>query len=570
MPKFGRLPEVAAALALAAFGCTGQVPGGEPPETDPGTGGVGQGGKGPGGGGAGGGNVAPGDPGHAVFRRLSRTEYNNTIRDLLGDTSNPANAFSPDLEVGRSGYRGAGSVATNDASDLLTVTEKLADDASKRLDQLMPCKPLPTDAAAQDTCAKQFVTAFGKRAFRRPLTADENAGLAGFYAGQRTGGLDFPNSMRMLISAILLSPQFLYRWEVPAKGQLRDGNLVRYSSYEMASRLSYLFWASMPDDTAFALADKNKLGTLDEIEAESRRLLKDPKAKEAISDFFTQWLRTTELATTPKDDKVYPSFTPELARSMMAETASFVGNAVIDGDGKLSTIFTSASSFVDANLAKLYNQPGVTGTTLVPATLNAAERGGILTQGSFLAQHASSDESNPVRRGKLVADRVLCVEPPPPPDVVPDIEKPMPNVSVRERFEKHDINPCAAACHKLFDPIGYAFENYNGIGAYQTQDGGKAVNATGTIKMDGKDVPFKNALELGARFGESKQVADCMARQFLRYSLRRKEDAGDEPSLSAALGAASKQSNNLRELLVAFTKTRAFTHRTPSIGEVLP
>jgi hypothetical protein len=508
-------------------------------------------------------------PGHATFRRLSRFEYNNTVRDLLGDTTAPANGFPPDSDSAKSGYLVGGAVAHADASHLLEASEALADAASLKLDTLMPCKPLPTAAADQDTCAKTFILQWGKRAFRRPLTPDEVAGLNGFYAAQRAANPgDFPGAVRMVISAVLMSPQFLYRWEVTPKTAIREGALVRYNSWEMASRLSYLVWGSMPDDAGFMLAEKNQLSTADQIDAEVRRLLKDPRSKAAIADFFTQWLGVTDIKAAAKDTKVYMAFTNELANSMFAETAAFAANAVIDGDGKLSTIFTSSDSFIDANLGKLYGMAGVTATTVAPAKLNANERAGILTQASFLTVHASSDESNPVKRGKLIADRIVCTEPLPPPDVVPQVKDPAPNISVRERFEMHDKDPCAAACHLMFDPIGYAFENYNGIGAYQTMDGGKAVNATGQIELDKTMKVFKNALELQAHFAQSKQVSDCMGRQFLRYALRRRETTGDEVSLASALTTFGKTSN-LRELIVALTKTRVFTHRTPSMGEVL-
>jgi hypothetical protein len=254
---------------------------------------------------------------------------------------------------------------------------------------------------------------------------------------------------------------------------------------------------------------------------------------------------------------------------MIAESAAFAANAVIDGDGKLNTIFTSTSTFLDANLAKLYGVAGVTSPMLVPAQLNPAQRSGILTQASFLAYHASADETNPVKRGKLIADRVLCIETPLPPDDVPDPKQPAPNLSVRERFAEHSMNPCAFACHNVLDPLGFAFENYTGIGAWQTMDGGKPVDASGTIKLDGQPKSFKNGLEFVALLGQSKQVGDCMARQFLRYALRRKETPGDEASLAAALAASAKQQFNLRELIVGLTRTRSFTHRTPSLGEVL-
>jgi Protein of unknown function (DUF1592)/Protein of unknown function (DUF1588)/Protein of unknown function (DUF1595)/Protein of unknown function (DUF1585)/Protein of unknown function (DUF1587) len=574
MPRFGRFPKLLAATALIGLGCTGEIS----TENRAGTGSGGPGvGPGPGsgggsgsGGGAGPGAQAPGDLGRAVFRRFNRTEYNNTIRDLLGDTSRPATAFAADQDSARSGYFVGGAIANADASHLLEATEQLAANAMKRLPELLPCKSLPAAAPDQDRCAQQFIAQFGKRAFRRPLSQEEVAGFTDFYSGQRSAGVDFPNAMRLTLSAFLLSPQFLYRWEVTPQTAIREGSLVRYNPYEIASRLSYLIWASMPDEAAFALADQNKLATPDQIEAEARRLLQDPRAKDAVADFFTQWLEVSDLRTVPKDAKVYPTYTAELAQAMVAESATFAATNVIEGDGKLSTVFTSSRGFVDANLARLYGVSGVTGTALTGTDLDPTQRGGILTQASFLAQHASSDESNPTRRGKILTDRVICVDIPLPPDDVPDPKPPAPNLSVRERFDEHSKNPCATACHSVMDPLGFAFENYDGIGAYQTTDGGKPVDATGSIELDGQKKRFANAIELGKHLGASRQVAECMARQFLRYALRRKETPGDQPSLAAAAEAFGKESGNLRELIVALTKTRAFTHRTPSTGEVLP
>jgi hypothetical protein len=255
---------------------------------------------------------------------------------------------------------------------------------------------------------------------------------------------------------------------------------------------------------------------------------------------------------------------------MYQETAAFAASTVIDGDAKLSTVFTSTNSFVDGNLAAIYGLQGVTGKTMVPMALNPAQRSGILTQASFLTQFANPDETNPVRRGKQIATRVICTEPPPPPDNVPNPQPPAPNLSVRDRFTAHDTNPCAQGCHTLLDPIGFAFENYNGIGAWQTVDGMKPVDSSGRIPVDGAVKPFKNALELEAILGQSPQVADCMARQFLRYALRRQETPGDAASLAAAEATFAKQQNNIRELIVALTRSHSFTHRTPSLGEVLP
>jgi hypothetical protein len=582
MPRSRRFPRLAAAAALVGLSCTGEIssrgPGGpaSPPPGGPSAPGErpgNPGGAGPGNSGGGGvqpGGQTPGELGRAVFRRLSRLEYNNTIRDLLGDTSRPASGFAADQESARSGFFAGGVVAGTDASQLLDATEAMAANAMKRLPELLPCKALPAAAADQDQCARQFIAQFGRRAFRRPLSQDEVTGLTDFYAAQRSGGQDFPNSMRLVLSAMLLSPQFLYRWEVTPQTAIREGNVVRHNPWEVASRLSYLIWASMPDDAAFALAEQNKLNTPDQIEAEARRMLKDPRARDAISDFFTQWLGVTDLRSVPKDGKVYPDYTADLAGAMVAETAAFAAETVIAGDGKLSTIFTSNRGFPDGALAKLYGVTGVTGTAPTPVELDKAQRGGILTQASFLAEHASADESNPTRRGKVMADRVVCIEIPLPPDDVPDPKPPAPNLSVRERFDEHSKNPCAFACHSVMDPLGFAFENYNGIGAYQTMDGGKPVDASGSIELDGQKKAFANALDLGKHLGASQQVADCMTRQYLRYALRRKETAGDQTSLAAAGEAFAKQGFDLRELIVALTRTRAFTHRTLSTGEVLP
>jgi hypothetical protein len=506
-------------------------------------------------------------PGTGVFRRLSRTEYNNTVRDLLGDTTKPADKFAPDLEAGHSGFKVGGTVAHADAGQLLAAAEAMGTAAMGRLAQLLPCKSVPTGAAEQDACAKDFIAQFGKRAFRRPLTADESGKLNEYYTSTRAG-TDFPNSMRLLISAFLLSPQFVYRWEVTPKAVVKDGGLVRHNSFEMASRLSYLLWATMPDDKAFELADKNQINSPEQIESEARRLLQDPKAKQAIADFFVQWLGVTDLDQSPKDDMVYPNY-KDLLASMIAETAAFAANAVLEGEGKMSTVFSSNKSFVDAKLAKLYGVSGVTGDALAPVDLPAGERGGILTQAAWLFGHASANESSPPKRGKQLADKVVCFPIASPPDDVPDPKPPAPNLSVRDRFEEHGKQACAAACHQIIDPLGFAFEHYNGIGGYQAMDGGKPVNASGKIQLDGKERSFKDAVEFGKILGESNQVAGCMARQFLRYGLRRSETLGDEASIAAAVGAFSSKGNNLRELIVGLTKSRSFTHRTPSNGEVL-
>jgi Protein of unknown function (DUF1592)/Protein of unknown function (DUF1588)/Protein of unknown function (DUF1595)/Protein of unknown function (DUF1587)/Protein of unknown function (DUF1585) len=512
------------------------------------------------------------EPGEAVFRRLTRVEYNNTVRDLLGDSSSPADAFPGDTQSANSGFGKGGLVAGVDAGRIFEATERLATEAvTKRLGTLLPCGTPPAAAADQSKCAQDFIAQFGRRAYRRPLAQEESAVLLELYEKQRTETrLDFPNAIRVVLSAMLMSPNFLYRWELAPKAAVRDGAFVRFNSYEMASRLSYLLWASMPDEGLFAAAAANKLSTPDQIEVEARRMLKDSKMVDTLAEFFVQWLDATGLPELRKSPELYRSFTPELAQAMMNETREFAGDLLMKGDGRLQTLLTSSKSFVDAGLAGVYKAPALTGTGFQPASLNEAQRAGILTQAAFLTVHAKADETNPIARGRTLVDRLLCRELPPIPDNIPDPRPPAEGVTTRERFADHGTNPCAFACHSVMDPLGFAFENYDAIGAWRTIDYGKPVDASGTVTIDGTPVVFNNAVELTRHLATSTEVQDCMARQWFRYALRKKERPGDEPSLRWAQDIFRKSEGDLRELIVSLTKTRSFTHRTASMGEILP
>jgi hypothetical protein len=247
---------------------------------------------------------------------------------------------------------------------------------------------------------------------------------------------------------------------------------------------------------------------------------------------------------------------------MLAETAAFA-NDVYGSGGGLDRLLTSTVAVGDPALAKLY------GTT-AGGTPDPAQRAGILTQASFLAMHANAGETNPVRRGAVVLRRLLCNDIQPPVNMdVGQPKMPAPGLTTRQRFAEHAMNPCAS-CHRLTDPIGFAFENYDAVGAWRTSEQGQQVDASGTLTLDGGSITFKNAVELARGLAKSSEVRDCMATQWLRYFLRRNEGDGDTASLQAARAAFAKSSYDLRELLVALTGTRAFTHRSPSPGEVLP
>jgi hypothetical protein len=433
----------------------------------------------------------------------------------------------------------------------------------------VPCKGVPAAAADQDRCAQQFIVQFGRRAYRRPLTPDEIKALGDYYDQQRRQlAQDFPGGIRMLITAMLMSPKFLYHWELAPAAAIKDGAFVRYNPHEMASRLSYLLYASMPDEPLFAAADAAKLARPDEIEQQARRMLKDPRARDAVADFFIQWLGIAQLPDMIKDTTLFKDYGLPLVQAMIAESRDFVANLMVGGDGKLTTLLTSSSSYINPALAALYKVPAVSAAG--PTALDGRQRAGILTQASFLAAHATAAESHPVRRGKMVADRLLCQDLPLPPDNVPDPKPAAPDLPTRQRYAEHGAAPCATACHSIIDPLGFAFENYDAVGGYRTTDGGQPVDATGVVQLGGQTRAFANAIELVGLLAQSDEVRGCMGAQWLRYALRRQEGPGDAASLASAQEAFRKSSYDIRELIVGLVRTHAFTHRTASMGEILP
>ena len=566
------------AVALLLSGCTGNImdrsgpgAGGDDPSS-PGSGGPGAP-SGPSAPGVGGRPPAPVNsaPGESQLRRLTVLEYRNTIRDLLGVTDA---LMMPDLagdqQARTSGYTTGAAITTpSDARKLLEGTDKLVGAAMPTLATQVPCLK---EAAAAETCARQFIVQFGRRAFRRPLVDEEVTRWLGLYNAQRdpSVGASFTEAIRGVTVALLQSPNFLYRRELAPGAAIKEGSFVRFNSYEMASRLSYSFWATMPDSRLFDLAEANKLQTVQAIQQEARRLLVDPKAKEVYTDFATQWLNLAQIVSAQKATEL--NFTPEVGKAMLAETGAFLADIFMapNANGRMEQLFTSNRTYADATLAGIYGVQPPGGSELAPVTLDPKQRAGVFTQLGFLTMHGESAGSFPVRRGAEILRRVLCHEVDVPPDMeIPEIKPPSPGQTTRQRFEEHSKNACAS-CHLLFDPLGFAFENYDGIGRYRTTDNGQPVDSSGTLTLPSATLKFKDAIELMPQLAATEEVRACMATQFMRYLLRREETKGDMPSLEAVQKTFRDSSHDLRELLVAIVSSDAFTRRTPAAGEVLP
>jgi hypothetical protein len=510
------------------------------------------------------GAIDPNAAGPMPLLRLSRREYNNTVRDLLGDATNQANGFASDRES-EFLFRRGGLVATKDLEDIKDAAATIAASVEAKVPTLAPC-PM---GMAEDACAKKFAGTFGLRAYRRPVATEEVDRLMALYTAGRTElMLNYAGAIRLMVEGMLQAPAFLYHWELGSGAPVVEGQVVKLNHYEVASRLSYFVWGSMPDPVLFEAAAAGKLGTQAEIEAQARRLLGDARGKETVSAFAEEWLNLDQVAERPKDPTLYPEFKDDLKAAMTAEMRTFIANIVFDGDGKMGSLLTATNSFVNQPLAAVYGIKGVTGADLKPTMLDGAQRAGLLTRAGFLTVTGATDGSHPAKRGRRVYERLLCGELPPPPPVVPPPKPASAGGTTRERFTEHDTNPCAGACHEIMDKIGFAFENFDGIGKYRTTDNGGAVDATGSIELDGKRQPFANALELSSMLAKSPLVASCFAKQWLRYAFKRTDTEGDRGSLEGITTSFTK-SNSVADLLVSVAGSRSFRYRTPGNGEKL-
>jgi hypothetical protein len=537
--------------AIAVGGCTGTVGQGLPadPNLPPGE-------RPPG--------APPTTPGAAIaetpaatpLRRLTRAQYNNTVRDLLGLTGDFGATFAGDDDAG--GFRSniVSPVSEPQVESYYRSAEELASRAvAAGLARLAPCPAGKADTA----CGEDFVRNFGKRAFRRPLTQEEVDRYSKVYQAGRGPAGDLGAGVTLVITALLQSPHFLYLPEVGDAGA-REKDLLPLDGYEVAARLSYFLLGSMPDDELFAAAETRALRTQEQIATHARRLLKSPRARDTVVSFFTQWLEVTELPSVDKDAMLFPEFTPQLRAAMRDEIADFADHVVRVGDGKLQTLLTSALSFPSAPLLPIYGLSGKPAAAGAPVELPRDQRAGLLTLAGIMSVYAHPDQTGPVGRGYMVSDKLLCITPPPAPDNVNAmLPPPDPAITTRERLERHRVDPACSTCHALMDPYGLTFENFDAIGRWRTNDGRKPVDATAKGLPEIGDV--KDALELMDRLAKSDVVRACLTRQWFRYALGRQELPTDEGTLAAALAAFEAADQAMPALLVALASSRGFRYR---------
>lgn len=505
------------------------------------------------------------EPGGSVVRRLNRTEFRNTVRDLLGFDGDAAAGLAADpLSFGFDNNAEALGVTMPQAGEYLQTAEKLALWATEdaRLPAVLGCAAdiAAADAAAQRECVAAWLPDFGRRAYRRPLAPEEQAALLATY--ERGAADGFADGVQYVLTRMLLSPAFMYRVELGTPVP-EDSQVVRLSSWELASRLSYLLWQSMPDDALLDAAAADALTTPAQISAEVDRMLADDRARATVRDYFRQLLELDALAEFSKAN--YPA---TLGPLMRAETERFVDHVVWDGDGTLRELLSASYTFIPKELAYVYNvlltefpadaAPGES----YRVNLDPSQRAGLLTHASLMSILATPTSTRPIARGKFVREKLLCAPvPPPPPGVNATPPPPDPNATTRQQYEQHASDPACSGCHATFDGLGFAFEHYSAVGQYRLQDNGMPVDASGSVPDLDIGGPFADGVELALRLADSELALRCGARQMARFAYGRVEGTADACTLDTLEAGFIAADGDIQALLRAMTTTEAFLYR---------
>ncbi len=416
--------------------------------------------------------------------------------------------------------------------------------------------------------ARALLAPLVRRAYRRPERPEEVERLARLVEAAIARGEPFEKGMQLALRAVLVSPHFLFRVErAPDGGRPPEASVPagaqRIDDFALASRLSYFLWSTMPDDALFARAAEGRLHEDAVLEAEIRRMLKDPKATALVEGFGMQWLQLRGLAAFQPSPKLYPAFDDELRRAMLKETELFL-RAVVQEDLPIRALIDADFTYVNERLARHYGLAGVEGAAFRRVRLAGGARGGVLTQASVLAATSNPTRTSPVKRGAFILEQILGTPPPPPPPNVPELPQgddgPRANAAtVRELLEAHRKDPGCASCHRKMDPLGFGLETFDAIGAARTHDGDAPVDATGTLP-DGRTFEGPTGLKQ-VLLGKQEGFRRALATKLLTYALGRGTEAFDRPTIDEIAAAAARGDGRFSSLVIAIAKSPAFRLR---------
>jgi hypothetical protein len=508
--------------------------------------------------------LSPKDPGLFVIRRLTKTEYANTLHDLLGVESAIANDL-PD-EVSGEGY--LNSLSPLQLEQYLAIADKALDqvlspegaeptDTQRRLFGESPAPGTDVRAAAGEVARS-----LARTAYRRPPSQVELDVLLQVFDLGTQNDLSYPASLRLMLKAILVSPQFLFI--TPGAEAQPEARIVPLDDYQLASRLSYLLWATMPDDELMALADGGKLHEPPILQSQVKRMLEDPRSRALFDGFGAQWLGVEHLAGMTFDESQFPQMTGEM-RSAMVDEARLFFESIVSENRPVSSFIDSDYTFLNEPLAAIYGMEGaVAGSEMRRVQLSDDNRGGILGMPGILAATSFPNRTSPVKRGVWVLEQVLGDHVPPAPPDVPALEKQdrgtIANLTLRQRTELHRTNVVCANCHKTLDPIGFGLENFDAIGRWRDrEENGAAIDASGELP-DG--MRFSSPKELKALIAQrTDDFSRNLVERLLAYALCRRLEGYDEIVVDALMQDIAADGYRMQTLVSAVVTSYPFTHR---------
>ncbi len=412
----------------------------------------------------------------------------------------------------------------------------------------------PTDKISADQATRQVIERFASRAFRRPAKPDEVERLMKLAQSVREADGSFEEGVQVAMQAVLVTPSFLYKIENPP---VKPGVMaVPLTDYELATRLSYFLWNSMPDDALLLDAWKGRLKDPQVLESHVQRMLRDVRSNAFIENFGGQWLQLRSLERVSPDPKLFPKFTDSIRSSLKKETLYFV-TAVLREDLPVTAMLDGEFTFLNQELAEYYGINGVTGKEFRPVSLKGTGRGGLLTQGSILIVTSNPSRTSPVKRGKWILDNLLGTPPPPAPPDVPQLEKVKLTGTLREQMEQHRVNPACASCHKLMDPLGFALEHFDAVGRVRTQDRGAAIDASGELPDGTKFTGVVQLRQILARERLDLFVR-CLSEKMLTYALGRGLEYYDKCAIDEIVRKAEADKLRMSTLITAIVLSEPF------------
>lgn len=444
--------------------------------------------------------------GFRAWRRLSNAELRNTISDLFKLSNIDYSAFPSDLPK-KEVFDTVGAETNFVNSTRLAGYEQVMRSVSEQIDLGLhfPC------LGEGEVCVQRKLPEFLELAWRRPATAEDVQGLSGLFALLLSDGVPAETALRSTLQAALLSHHFLYRSEL---GVLQSDRTFVLTDWELASALSYTLWRRPPNAELRELAAQGRLSQPEVLRQQAEKMLNDPQARPAFQDFAAQWLDAARISLTTKP---LETFTPLVKDKMVREVQDFFTHVMFDApQTNYQTLLTADFTMADPALDFIYDSASTAGRT----PYMQAERRGILGQSGFLASHGLPDQSNPIQRGVFVAERVLCIRFPAPPPITPPMRQP--GLSNKELFKQHSV-PACSGCHTTIDNLGFAFENFDGIGRFRATDAGQPIVTDGSFVLDGQRITITSPQSLFEGIGQSQEGQQCYTREMFRYGLGRTE-----------------------------------------------